>query len=443
MLPSARWFANGLLALCLTAPAAPSLAQSEGSAPPQRPSDGLYQRGAPGAGSNTERLTLTLGVVGAHDERGAVELLGPERALGGASGELSSALAYSRPLRKAVFEANAAGGWRHHEAMAQTFASSYSAGAGITGPISRRATLGANASFVASPYYAFSPLPIPAGPLPFPVETPSRDQAVSTRRFQSFGGGAALTRQVGRYGRFAFRAEARRSSIEDDPARRLDTEGAVDYHHQAGASTTLRAGYGFRYGESRSPVEHHYTRVHDSTLGLTYRWQRTPTRRTTFSFSAGPSMVVEAKRERLGWQAEGNVMHMIGRSWTLSGSYRRGVRFVPGFEEPFLADAGTVSLEGLIGERWLLTLSGGAAAGDVGLLQVSGRRVVTQTGSTVLQYAVSRHVALFGSYVYYAYRFGGDVALPGLELSDLSRSGLRLGITLWVPLLSRAGHGSR
>jgi hypothetical protein len=53
---------------------------------------------------------------------------------------------------------------------------------------------------------------------------------------------------------------------------------------------------------------------------------------------------------------------MIGRSWSLNGTYRRGVRFVVGFDEPFFADSGTVTIEGLIGARWGVTLSLAAAS---------------------------------------------------------------------------------
>ena len=443
MRPALRWPGTGLLTVCLSALAIPAIAQSETGVQPERPADALFQRGVATQGANTERLALTLGALTSHDANGAGQLLGAERALAGAAGEFNVGLAYTKPLRKALFGASASGGWRHHQEMTDLFASSYAAGAGLTGSITRRATLGARASYVASPYYAFSLFPGPETADPAPAETPSRDHAITTRRFQSYETGAAFSRTAGAHGRVNLQAEARRSTLEDDPARLLDVVAGGDYNHDVGRSTALRLGYSFRYGETRSPADRRYTRIHDVDLGFTYRWQRTRTRRTTISLFAGPSMVAEVERERVGWQASAQVGHMIGRSWTLSGHYRRGVRFVVGFEEPFFADALSVSLEGLIGERWRLTVGGGAATGEIGIYDVDGHTVNTRSGSAGLQYAVSRHVALFGSYVYYAYQFGGEVVLPDRELPDLSRSGLRVGMTLWVPLHTRAGHGPR
>jgi hypothetical protein len=128
---------------------------------------------------------------------------------------------------------------------------------------------------------------------------------------------------------------------------------------------------------------------------------------------------------------------MVGRTWAVSGGYRRGIAFVEGFGEPFYSDAATVGVGGLVGRRARVTAAGGFSTGAIGFPPGDGSQFTTYTASADFQYALNRMLAAFAEYVYYHYRFGRDVALPAGQSPDAARSGFRVGLTLWMPLLTR------
>jgi hypothetical protein len=61
----------------------------------------------------------------------------------------------------------------------------------------------------------------------------------------------------------------------------------------------------------------------------------------------------------------------------------------------------------------------------------------TYTADVRLRYALGRSVALFASYLYYVYEFQARTPSSATVPPALERNGVRVGLTLWLPLLRR------
>lgn len=93
----------------------------------------------------------------------------------------------------------------------------------------------------------------------------------------------------------------------------------------------------------------------------------------------------------------------------------------------------------------MLTFTGGTSRGEAGQAGVGadGPGFDGDSATAEVQYALTSRLAVFAHYAFYRYRFGADVVVPELVRSAISRSGVRVGLTLWLPLVSREAHGTR
>ena len=131
-----------------------------------------------------------------------------------------------------------------------------------------------------------------------------------------------------------------------------------------------------------------------------------------------------------------NAGYQFGRSWAVSGNYRRGVDFVPGFFQPVVSDGLTVGLSGALTSRWDVSTSFGYSSGDSALVdQTFPFR--TYTGQLTTRYGLGKMLAATADYIYYYYRFDDGTPLPPGVPQGLERNGVRAGLTVWVPAFRR------
>ena len=119
------------------------------------------------------------------------------------------------------------------------------------------------------------------------------------------------------------------------------------------------------------------------------------------------------------------------QSWQTRASYRRGLEYIAGLNQPVFSDSITAGVDGLITRRLDATVAAAYSSGD----SVSNRdRLIfdTYTGNTMLRFAVTRSFAAFAEYVYYYHEIRGPVLLaPGLA-RQLNRNSVRAGLMLNV-----------
>jgi len=127
------------------------------------------------------------------------------------------------------------------------------------------------------------------------------------------------------------------------------------------------------------------------------------------------------------------LLHTLSRTWLARASYQRAVRFVQGFSQPFLSDSMTANVSGYVSRRFSLTFESSYTGGTVGTADV-GNSFREYVATTYGQVALSRHWALFGQALYYHYNYDQAIVMPEGLPPALNRSGIRIGLTTWIPL---------
>jgi hypothetical protein len=266
------------------------------------------------------------------------------------------------------------------------------------------------------------------------AEAPEEDLAIADAHHVTYNSAAAISQRLSERASLGFDYAYRRSY--------LATSSDVVNGHQASSILALdltrhlgaRLGYQFR--QSRySGTAGHRGEVHTLIAGVDYNRPLSISRRTSLSFSTGSSVVTFAERTVYRAVGDAQLTHEIGRTWYASVGYDRGVSFIDTFDEPFVYDAATASVEGLISRRVAFHTALRAAFGHVGLSR--GRPYDTYSGVVGLNVAISRYLAAGTSYLYHRYRFDDAVVLPAGVGGRMDRQGLRAYISVWAPLFYR------
>lgn len=217
--------------------------------------------------------------------------------------------------------------------------------------------------------------------------------------------------------------------------------GGTALHFAVARNLSVRGGY--RYSESHFGDDGEVFRRHSADIGVNFgdRASLQLTRQTTLSFGGGVSgFVSQQGRQRYRLTGDVALTHEIGRTWSSSLAYSRGVSTDELlFEEPVLRDTLTASLNGLVSRRVGFHATARASHGAVGFLDrdSSHTSIVASTG---LQTALTQHVAVSVDYAYYQYRFDDDLARPA-GLSDRSASqGVHAYLSLWAPIFQSRGR---
>jgi hypothetical protein len=124
--------------------------------------------------------------------------------------------------------------------------------------------------------------------------------------------------------------------------------------------------------------------------------------------------------------------HQIGRTWSARAAYRRGADFVEAFSAPVFTDAVTVALDGFINRRTDVAAAVAYSGGNV--VQARSNPFETYTATARLRFGLTRQLAAYAEYLFYDYDSAG-VALNANVPPRVSRHSVRVGLTLWVPLL--------
>jgi hypothetical protein len=128
----------------------------------------------------------------------------------------------------------------------------------------------------------------------------------------------------------------------------------------------------------------------------------------------------------------------IGRSWGASLSYDRNAEFLDTFQAPVLSDSVIATFGGLVNRRLKVDTFTGATRGTVGFSGESNgyTNYYASVGTT---FALTRMLALGGSYSYYNYVYETGVALPPGYPSKFDRNSVRAQLIVNVPLFQRVG----
>jgi hypothetical protein len=183
------------------------------------------------------------------------------------------------------------------------------------------------------------------------------------------------------------------------------------------------------FGASNDRVANHII-----DAGLDFTKPLSLTRRTTLTFSIGPSMIEQNNSLQYRVVGDAAISHEIGRTWAARATYHRGFGMVAGFNSLVFSDGFGAALEGLLTRRLDFAAMGAFSTGE--FTQTGApNNYDTYQGSVRLRAALQQSTAVFVEYVAYRYQFDSRLGLPLGVPGSLVRQGVRTGLSLWLPLI--------
>jgi opacity protein-like surface antigen len=335
---------------------------------------------------------------------------------------------------------------RYYPEQSALSASSYGAGAGLSYQMSRRTRVSLNQNFAYQPTYQFGNLfPSLEGEPVLGQGVPSNlDAAVSRRASWITNSNVGLDRELGRLSSLTLQYGYSQQRFTENP---LDENGnpitagdltsqqaSIRFRRRFTRYMSLRLGYEYIHGVYPFPVD---TKVenHNIDVGVDYARTLSFSRKTSFSFSTGSSIVQTSQLGRT-FRVTGNayLSHEFTRDWQGQLSYLRDVGFFGNFGTPIFSDSVSFRLRGTVGDRMQLSLTTGYLSGQLGLME-GASAFHTFTGTASMIYALTQLVGLDVSYSYFDYNFEQNASLPPGLRPRFDRNSVRAGVTLWLPLI--------
>jgi hypothetical protein len=192
------------------------------------------------------------------------------------------------------------------------------------------------------------------------------------------------------------------------------------------------AGYGVERARNGAGVA---MEIRTIDLGLDYRHAISRFRNTTLAVTTGSAVVAGQEGDEYRILADARLIRLIGRSWTTSVGYNRGVEFMSVLGDVLASDAATVTLDGFASRALQVSLSASYSLGTLGAAPTTSGRLATTLGVARMQYGLARSVAVDAQYTYYAHELG-DAPATGLAVDPaLTQHRVRIGLNVWLPML--------
>jgi hypothetical protein len=285
---------------------------------------------------------------------------------------------------------------------------------------------------------AFGPVTQPGDP-GVPGATPA--QGITEQRFisTSASGGASRrwsTRQ---------RTDIRFGESHQNPTGPLALEGSsrtASLGHQwlPARWASIQLGYSLNDNRQGVAVDVERTvRSHDFRVAIQVQRRLARTRMWAADLGVGVSrsstrLVSDpASRDFTVPSASLSTQLQFSRAWRLEADVARSASVLSGLAaEPTATTAGSLRLNGGIGQRLQLLLGGGIAEGESLLTQVNGYK--STSASVQMQWALSRSIAVFASGSHFEHELKGVLVVqPGFP-TRFQRRSVRVGVTIWVPV---------
>lgn len=430
-----------------TPPPSQTPPSSDQPAPEQvrRPYRGIF-RGP--SDPSRQALAFTGSVFGAYDDdvfagsSGATVTAPGARGRSGWYGGLVAGLEYSRPGNRVSVGLTGDLGVNGYASRSETAPTARTAG-NVDWKLARHTTVDAAGSVVYAPEYRLGVFINPGsltGSLdPFGSVVPDYD-LFSLAAYRT-SASVVLSQGIGRRASLdGYYTSVAVNYVEEPNDYRTQVVGGR-FTDRITQNLSLRLGYGYSVARYDALQGFPPQRVHNIDAGFDYGRALSVSRRTRLSFSTGSAILARGQTlSNLGqndysyrFTGAADLTHEMGRTWKAQLGYRRGIDFREGFYDPFLYDSVTGNVGGLWSRRVRFSSSADYSVGTVGV--GSSNKFNAASANAGLEYALSRSLALFARYVYYAYEFDAQVALNPRFGRTLDRQGVRIGLTAFVPVI--------
>jgi hypothetical protein len=220
--------------------------------------------------------------------------------------------------------------------------------------------------------------------------------------------------------------------FDEESRHQTSQSGGVHYRH--GVSKNLGVKFGYERADSTFGATNDRIANHIIDAGLDFTKPLSLTRRTSLTFSVGPSMLDQNGSRQFRVVGDVAVSHEIGRTWAARATYHRGVGMVAGLNSAVFSDGFGAALEGLLTRRLDFAAMTSFSTGEF-TQTVAANNYNTYQASVRLRAALQQSTAVFVEYVAYRYEFDSRLGLPLGVPGSLVRQGVRTGLSLWLPLI--------
>lgn len=206
------------------------------------------------------------------------------------------------------------------------------------------------------------------------------------------------------------------------------------YFNNLSRSRAVHLGYVYRRGPS-GLIGGRATTMHDIDAGFDVQ----PSRRTRISLRTGSTVVdlpgldtSETGRFQYGLIGSANLTRDFRRTWRAGATYNRGLGFSEAFVGPVRSEGIRGSLDGLLSRRVDFRADAGLSWGEPNAFRTREVSILART-------ALSSRWAIFADYAYLDVDLTtASVVLAPLGIpGSLKRNAIRVGVSLWTPLLRR------
>jgi hypothetical protein len=404
-----------------------------------QPRRGLF---GPDSSSSKQTFDINWSVLTGHQNDGLIDTeIGsdPQVQLAGNWGAADASAKYAIHGRHASLIVNTFGRGRYYPDLQRLKAFDG------TGDLSFGADLGTRTKIVISqaaryqPYYQLNVVSnvVPLGP----PDGTAADDALTRNASHTYEGGVELSEKLGIASSLALRYGYRhtRSQNLSDSFRWQLASGA--FAHKLTRRTALKLGYGFEQAHDGLRITLPAVAAHKIDFGLNYAKPLSASRRMAVAFDAGTTVITDYGSRYRRLLINGTFDRDIGRRWTASAGYHRGVSFIEGFAGPMYADSVDVRVAGLIAGRVRFGGSSGYAQGQVGFSRNSPYMTLSEIAD--VRIALNRVLSFITRYDYSHYDFDPTVAIPFGLARSMHRQSIRVGLAGWMPLLARSTTARR
>jgi hypothetical protein len=441
-----------LVVAILVFDAAPAYPQAPGS---ERSPGGLFG-GEDARRRVSHKLDFSLSLVEANDSDVPAELfrIGPaDTMLGGYSTMFMGTGEYRWKGSHVEVGATGASVVRRYNQLQDVRVVSHTAGVGLSARLGGRTTLLANQTAAYSPSYLYGLFPSDAVSTPGHTVPAAPDYAIGDSESYFYGTTLTLTHGLTVRNRLSATGEFQYTDYLHEVGTRHDLNSRGirgEFSRNLARSTAAGIGYRYRTGKFGYVAEATETEPgvsateHRVDVGLEYLRPLSAIRQMVFEVSVGSSIMntpvptdaaVGAGRfYRLS--SDVAVTWQFTNSWQARGTFRRGLEYVAQLSEPVFVDGLSGELGGFITPR--IDVAGSARySSGASAFNRSALTFDTYGADLRIRYGLTRSLAVYGQYLYYYYDFQRNTQLPtGIPLG-LERNGIRVGLTLWVPVLRR------
>jgi len=267
------------------------------------------------------------------------------------------------------------------------------------------------------------------------------NEPIGDRPTTTFATNAEVTQHLGHRWDLTGYVTMRSTNVENDPALDL-TQRQAHVRLSHAISNHLRAhfGYGVHTVQYQSGLS--VLNSQDLDIGVDYTRSLSLTRKTYFNFMTGSTAMRRVGNYSFHLIGDVGLTRELGRSWMANVTYRRRLTATEIVAEPLFLDFISATVSGYASRR--LDVSGvirytlrGANAATTPRVEPSANDYNEGLGNVQMRYAFTRHAGLYAQYLFYDYRVGSALTVVGPQSPSWRSSGIRVGVTLWAPIMGR------